>query len=523
MAKCIRYSLAVLGVGFFLIGRLEELFHLAFWGVFLLMCSNLIFGFEKLKSRIFFLFFHLTIFLFLMGRPLVLMLRGEEWVRFSEEATWFAITALLATLLSLLAGALWAERRMKKREKREVAPYYLRESESERTFLKNMQNIALLLCLTAIGCSLLVGADMLLYMRGRSYLEYYTTYSPRVPYVIQAVANMDVYCLAFFLAAMPPKRKAFVPLGLYLLSAVPSLLIGQRNPVVLNGIFLFLYYYIRDVLKPVDGPVPPKKKSQVQKSLVQKSLVQRLERLHLPRWLGRLERGALAVMIPVVVLFLSAFNYLRMGDQLENSSVAGLMGDFLYQQGVSFDVLCIGYESTPLLPSGFHNYTFGSFIDYFTHGAPARLLFGARALESGNTVDMALNSNSYTHAMSYVSRGQEYLDGHGWGSSYLLETYTDYGWIGIVLFSLAIGFVLVYAFVWLSQNWLGASMVLASLTSIFFIPRAAAMEWLSFVLTAQFLLPLAFCWFAAKLTVKRTRLPRLFSSGRCTAGEKLLP
>ena len=39
MAKCIRYSLAVLGVGFFLIGRLEELFHLAFWGVFLLMLS----------------------------------------------------------------------------------------------------------------------------------------------------------------------------------------------------------------------------------------------------------------------------------------------------------------------------------------------------------------------------------------------------------------------------------------------------------------------------------------------------
>ena len=68
-----------------------------------------------------------------------------------------------------------------------------------------------------------------------------------------------------------------------------------------------------------------------------------------------------------------------------------------------------------------------------------------RDRESGNTVDMALNSNSYTHAMSYVSRGQEYLDGHGWGSSYLLETYTDYGWIGIVLFSLAIGFVLVYA------------------------------------------------------------------------------
>ena len=503
MAKCLRYCLTVAAFLIFALGRTAENFHLAFWGVFLLMAANLIYGLERPKSRILFLFFHLTIFLFLMGRPFILSLRGEEWVRFDPAPTWFALTSLLLTLTFLLLGSIWAEWLIAKRRRTHSSlpqadgtaqsSCGIQQEERQRLFLKNMQNIALLLYFVAIGCSFVLGAEMLLYMQGRSYLEYYTSFSSQLPYPVTVASAMDIYFLSFFLAAQPAKRKAFLPLALYLLSAVPSLMVGLRNPIVQNAILIFLYYLIRDfqqekIRRPVFREKAPR------------------------RWIGRLEKGILAVAAPLAVLFLSAYNDLRMGTRA-GSGIGKLLGDFLYHQGVSFDVLCIGYQAAPQLPQGFRCYTFGSLIDYFRYGMIGRLLFGTQPLEGGNSLDKALYSNSYAHIMSYAAEKEEYLSGHGWGSSYILETYTDFGWLGILLFSLLLGFLLTYGMVWVSRNWLASSLCWICLSGIFMTPRAEALGWCSFLYAIQFWFPFTVCWLGAKLCMKNTRMPARFRDG----------
>lgn len=35
----------------------------------------------------------------------------------------------------------------------------------------------------------------------------------------------------------------------------------------------------------------------------------------------------------------------------------------------------------------------------------------------------------------YLVMGKEYSDGHGRGTSYLIDTYMDFGYIGVILFS----------------------------------------------------------------------------------------
>ena len=90
------------------------------------------------------------------------------------------------------------------------------------------------------------------------------------------------------------------------------------------------------------------------------------------------------------------------------------------------------------------NYTFGGFLDYFLHGNLAQTLFGAADLGDGNNVVMGTVSNSFSHNMSYLARGQDYLNGNGYGSSFLLETYVDFGFVGVALFSIVLGIFMIY-------------------------------------------------------------------------------
>ena len=83
------------------------------------------------------------------------------------------------------------------------------------------------------------------------------------------------YSLCVFLATFPSKKRAFTPLFLFELSAIPELLIGVRNPIMLNSIFIFLYYIMRDIYE----------KRQ--------------------KWIGKIEKVILVISIPTSLIFMT--------------------------------------------------------------------------------------------------------------------------------------------------------------------------------------------------------------------------
>lgn len=85
-------------------------------------------------------------------------------------------------------------------------------------------------------------------------------------------------------------------------------------------------------------------------------------------------------------------------------------------------------------------------IDYFKYGSIGQRFFGIEGLGNGNNLRHALNGNSMAHQLSYTLLGDWYLEGHGCGSSYLLEVFADYGKIGIFIFSFFLGMLLISAF-----------------------------------------------------------------------------
>ena len=471
MTKISRYTMVWLSALFWPIGLLTGSYNCLLISVVLFWGNNIVFAFEKVRRRIVFLIFHVTFAVFLLSRPVISACKGDVWWYFENEHVLFALQAMILSLIFLFIGALLVERRIDSKKIEYIDTARAKYSEN---FKQSLQIISGIIFYTSFFFYIAMELEKLIFVRQGTYLDYYTSFQSTMPYMVYIISRFMPYSLCVYLATMPPKKKAVPVLVLYVLSAVPSLMIGVRNPIGLNILFGFVYFLIRDIFG--DNR----------------------------KWIGKAEKIAIVTLTPCALVFLGAYNYIRDGAEVEASGIFGIISDFFYKQGVTFDVLSIGHAAIPQLPDRpFRNYTFGGFLDYILHGTVAQKLFGAQGLEAGNNMTMALLSNSFAHNMSYVSRGQEYLDGHGWGSSFLLETYADFGYIGIILFSLILGAVLVYMLEFAKKGSFRFTLVLVSLTSVFFVPRAEATGWLNFLITAQFWACLLPCWFTAGLITKR--------------------
>lgn len=69
---------------------------------------------------------------------------------------------------------------------------------------------------------------------------------------------------------------------------------------------------------------------------------------------------------------------------------------------------------------------------------------------------------------------EDYLNGRGRGSNYLVETWFDFGYVGAFIFSIILGIILLYMVYGFGKRALLSTIILVSLQNIFFIPRAEA-------------------------------------------------
>ena len=212
----------------------------------------------------------------------------------------------------------------------------------------------------------------------------------------------------------------------------------------------------------------------------------------------------MVICIPAVLIFMGAYSSIRSGNILVMHGVGKMFVDFFYGQGVSFKVLMIGYTCIDMLPQRqFRNYTFGGIIDYFLHGSIAQNFYGAVPLDNTNNIQNAMLSNNFSHNMSYISKGEKYLNGQGWGSSYLLETFVDYGYIGIVVYSILLAIILVIGVSALKKSCFGGTVFLLITTQVFFAPRAEATGFLNFIVQIRFWFTILVCFLGAALCCKK--------------------
>lgn len=446
---------------------------------------GLCFCFLKFRERILLFWMYITIGVFLIGRPLLGTVDGEKWwmVEWLEEnAVYTALIIITMSIVSITAGgylvSLFAKRKA-------IRLRCISDGARNETFRDCLQVVSMLMFYGMAVFALLQGMEKVLFVRSHSYLEYYSSFESQLPWYVSTIASMMKYSMCIFLATFPRKRRAFFVLAIFEITGILDLFVGVRGTIILNSIFILVYYLLRDFMEDHE------------------------------KWFGKIEKCLVAIGTPLILAFMTAYSLIRSGMRVLEFNPFQMIKDFFVGQGVTFEVVARGIAVLDELPQrAGRNYTFGPFIDYIIHGRIGQVLWGTEALPIENSVENGTLSNSLAHNLSYITKGEAYLKGEGWGSSFVLENYIDFGYVGVIVFSLILGILLVSVMYLLGRRMLSDTIIFVSLLNIFYIPRAEATSWALFMITVQFWLCVAVCYLGTYISVKIPLLQDIYRKVR---------
>ena len=437
-----------------------------------LLVSSLIACWNDIKYYLIHFIFFLTIFVFLVSRPTIDYFRDGALDTYHPIAYRFAFIVVMVSILGLTTGGILARYFISRKQ---IKVFKIGSSLKE-VYIKRLRFVSLGVFLLTYPFYLIRLFERFLYRLQTSYYAYYANFESKLPYFTYILSTFTVYAMCMYLATKPKKFQATAVLVSFIAVNTIHLAIGTRNPFILSILFAFVYYFMRE---------------QTEKG----------------KWIGFKEKLAIFVGSPILMLAMGVLNYVRDNVQVAHTGFWELLLDFIYKQGTSFGVLARGFLFNSSLPyRDFRNFTFGPVLDYFSRGSLGAI-FGGKAFEhTTNSVELAIDSNSYAHNLSYLVLNKEYLKGHGIGSSYIMELYTDYGMIGVFLLSLLLGilFIAMLQVAYRSRTILFA-LSLLTLNNLFFMPRSSFSESFFNLFTMQFWGIVLVILFVAKMLTKENQ------------------
>lgn len=434
----------------------------------MLFLSNVIYSLCNLKDRLLFFSLHCGFFLFILTRPLFSYVLPNQMWRFPKaQTTYFVLVLIYLTLACLFIGALLCEmikEHCSQTKQRFAIQHALsistvsmlpslnqyhglrrwRSALRSQTRRRALQQICLILFVIALLGTYLMGIWKLKVMAGHDYTYYYLIkFDEVIPWYFSIFPSILPYALCFYLATMPQKRQAMLALFGYATSAIPLLLIGKRSEIVLNVLLVVFYVVLRHTMHKEE------------------------------RWITkRAVMSAVIFGIPFI-LVMGFINYARAGNHSAFSGPLMLIADALYKQGVSFKVLGYAYEVMPQIHAlGPRYFVFGNIISTIHDGFVGRIIFGLQPLPSTNSVELALHGHSLAHTMSYFAH-PHYLNGEGYGNSFMLELYADFGMGGVCVGSCLTGALLIGLMQLYHTTWFGTFQPIFLLTNVFYMPRSS--------------------------------------------------
>lgn len=447
----------------------------AIWTIWLAL---VIYCCVRWREQLVTLFFLFAFFLFLLGRPLVRIVQGKKWWIGGVPPVEFSLWILFFGLISLAAGAIIFALFTRQQASETFSRFtfirnrlfsgnrveWLENNRDSNLNLRALSAISLAIFASCWLASTYLGYEKLAFIVGKSYTDYFLYFKESAPLPVRTLATFTEYAMCIYLLTMPRKRNAYLILGSNILLNVPTLIVGLRGRFMFSVVFATLYFFLRARHPSKDV------------------------------WIGRFEKRGLIFGIPLAIVLLNSINYIRSQKVNLTANFLEDVFDFFDKQGVSFEVLSHGYYAAYKTASFENNYTFGPFIDFLTRYSYGQVLSGFPPLPGNNSQEMATESHSFAHALSFFQHGN-YLRGEGYGSSYLLELFADYGWLGVICGSLILGVILAAMPRMFDRGGISGLLALCSLGSIFWIPRDSALGWLTFVVSAQFWLLVVIVYF----------------------------
>lgn len=438
-----------------------------------LFTIELTYALRSIYKNIVLLLFLIAFFTFLMGRliiPLIFNISEYSTIFFSNmnfkiETNIHVITSLYTSLLFIFLSY----ENFKGRKPQKINPNF--DPQSPRIiFIRKCSKSLIWL---TFPFAILVIIEKIRYVLTYGYAGMLLENESRLPSIIIILSVLFEYMVYLYLATLPSKREAKIVILLYVIFAITNIIGGDRGECMLALFVIIYYFFLRNNLYR-----------------------------GFKDWIGIKGIMTMILIAPLTVIILFSVAFLRDSKTLENDNIILLVGGFFFQQGASVNVIACSYEDENYLPKE-KWYSIGPIIDYIKINYVSRLIFGTKPYPVGSQ-ELATKGNSLDSAITYVESPSFYERGGGMGSSYIAEAYYDFGYIGIVIYSLLYGFVLARIPKWNSKNIWVSVIALVFLKYIMYAPRARATAFIASAASVSFW-PIALIIYIASLKYSAKR------------------
>lgn len=393
-----------------------------------------------------FTFFQLSrIFLYFFGLSELTWNRGYIGDIFDNDICIFILKLDYCVLLGINIS-FWIRNNHKKRITNKLKEFSINNFNSK---------VAFILYFFTVGASIFQNLLAFQFVQNNGYVAYYKDFTP--PYLIMIMAGFSkVY---FYLYVCVSKRLSKIILFFYFINMVTSIITGVRAEFVLSLIFLLVIYW-------------NKKQNFTFYSLVK-------------------------LILPGLVLFILLFfaSIFKSGSMETDIKIKDIFVKFLDSQGVSIVVPGYYKKFENDIPEKGLAYLFPKQIAVFQNISRTKFT---------NRTDEALHGFYIAKYISYRVLGNRYVSGEGMGGAFHADLYIIFGYCGVIIFSILLGF-----FSYKLSNILGGNLKFLLSCSIlywvFYIPRAQPLDIFGEIASVKFWVAVIGYFFLSVLLSKQRR------------------
>lgn len=426
------------------------------WWIMILIC------FKNINKNVFFLFFLVSFFVYLMSGDVAELIFDRHYhLQFGEEATLHAHKCVFISMLAIFVGYIFTS------SKRNIAKFdTFGENESTPEIIAKIKKASKLVYGVSFIILIINTIDTIIFVAANGYVAYYTSFDPILPSIIVEIGEFTPIALCVFLATFPTKKESSIIIKTYLLYAILSLFIGSRGGLIYNAIFLLCYCFYRNYTD---------KGNTV--------------------WVSKKLITLMILSIPFLLSFLFLYEYIRTGREVEFSSFGETIVDFFVNIGASSKVIKYGYEYSGEIPK-WRFYSLGETLNYFRYGTLFNL-FDLGSIPARHSAKFAMESHSLDALISYLSMEEQFLGGHGTGSSFVAELFADFGYIGVAIGSFIYGWLFKKISYLNQKSWLLTSIKLYMFMALLEAPRSSYDGFIAAIVNVNYLLIMLFIYMFA--------------------------
>lgn len=425
-----------------------------------ILFKNVILNLNNFTQNAFFLSFNGVVFLFLISRPFIASIYNIDWAHMGVPYTWKSLFIIGLSLFGLHIGHLLFKSKL----------FSFKHNPNRKwEILPNKMIITTLFLVVGL---VNFSTELMKYslLKDLEYVDIYIN-SIQLPTLLVQISSLFIFTFIAFLATFPSKNQSYLALVFYAISISPSVLLGERANIAVLVVFSILYIVLRQ-----------KNNNDIN-----------------TKWFNKKHIAITLCLLPLLAILFSAIQDMREKSNISDRNMNSI-SDFIYLQGTSFDTISQGikFEQEIDQLSQSYLYSGGPILDKLMYSKVGQIVFGQNELDSGNSMKNAILSNNLAHPLSYIVLEGSYLKGHGRGSSFILENYLDFGYIGVFICSTLLGFFISLLWNYSYNNIIYSMICLASIMHTIMLPRINYTFNISFLFDLKFWMVILIIAFTGK-------------------------